>query len=405
MVKLGWHPLSIGDVTLAEGTGGTTNAVFTVTLAGPADLEVRVHYATANGTAAAGSDYTATSGTLTFPAGTTTRTVTVPVTADAVHEADETFHLDLSAPVNADLGDARGTATVLDDDPECAVSVEDAVVSEGTGATTVLGFPARLAAACPLQVSVGWSTANGTAQSPGDYTAASGTVTFAPGATSSVIGVTVVGDATPELDETVVVTLSSPVNAVIGRAQATGTILDDDAVVATVTELGHGVELRQDLATAPGPVADVDLFRIAQSARASYEVVVDGASGDVSPVLLDLVGSDGTTVLQTAQAIGLGPGRSLRWRNLLPGTVANQTIRVRSGGCTTGCGADDVYRIRRWRRRASSRASTTRAPRSPSSCSRTRQARRWREASTSGAAPGRSSAARRSRSALGRRWC
>ncbi len=348
VLKLGWHPLSLGDVTPGEGTGGTASAVFTVTLAGPADVQVRVNYTTVNGTATAGSDYVASSGTLTFPAGTTTRTVSVPLVTDAVHEANESFHLDLSAPVAADLGDARGTATILDDDPECVVSVEDAVVAEGTGASTVLTLPVRLVAACGLEVRVAWSTADGTAHAPGDYTAASGTVTLAPGATSSAIAVTVVGDATPELDETVVVTLSGAVNAIVGTTQATGTILDDDALTATVAELGHGVELRQDLAAAPGPVADVDLFRIAQGGRASYEVVVDAASGDVSPVRLERIGSDGTTVLQSAQPVGLGPGRSLRWRNQLPGTVANQTIRVRGalGGCTTACGADDVYRIR-----------------------------------------------------------
>jgi hypothetical protein len=75
-------------------------------------------------------------------------------------------------------------------------------------------------------------------------------------------------------------------------------------------------------------------------------VVVDAASGDVLPVDLVRLGADHSTVLQSSTVIGAGPSRSLRWQNLTPATVANQLVRVRSGGCTTACGTDDVYRIR-----------------------------------------------------------
>jgi hypothetical protein len=58
------------------------------------------------------------------------------------------------------------------------------------------------------------------------------------------------------------------------------------------------------------------------------------------------IGADGTTVLQDSSAVGRGPNRSLRWRNTTAAEVDDQTIRVRSAGCTTDCGPDDVYRIR-----------------------------------------------------------
>ena len=76
-------------------------------------------------------------------------------------------------------------------------------------------------------------------------------------------------------------------------------------------------------------------------------MVVESASADVQPVQLERLGADNTTVLAASQAVGSGAARSLRWRNTVAGTVASQTIRVRSGGsCSTDCGADDTYRIR-----------------------------------------------------------
>ena len=75
-------------------------------------------------------------------------------------------------------------------------------------------------------------------------------------------------------------------------------------------------------------------------------MVVDGVSGDVQPLVLERLGSDNTTVLETSVGVGTGPSRSLRWTNPLSATVMNEHVRVRSGGCTTTCAAADVYRIR-----------------------------------------------------------
>jgi hypothetical protein len=86
IVKLGWHPVFVSDAAVTEGDAGPTTAVFAVTLLAPADRTVTVNYATANGTATAGSDYVATSGTLTFPPGTVTRTISVTVNGDSAFD-------------------------------------------------------------------------------------------------------------------------------------------------------------------------------------------------------------------------------------------------------------------------------------------------------------------------------
>jgi hypothetical protein len=108
--------LAINNVSQLEGTGGTTNFVFTVTLSTASGLPVTVDFATANGTATAPGDYATQTGTLTFSPGQTTKTITVAVVADAVLEANETFTVVLSNPSNATITTATGTGTIQNDD-------------------------------------------------------------------------------------------------------------------------------------------------------------------------------------------------------------------------------------------------------------------------------------------------
>ena len=127
---------------------------------------------------------------------------------------------------------------------------------------------------------------------------------------------------------------------------------DADAITPLASgpegELAHGSLLRGDLAAVSG-VADRDLFRLRQQPYASYEVVVDAASGDVGAgqgPALDRVAADGSTILQSAQAIGTGPARSLRWMNTSGAVVDVEQVRVQSASCTTDCDAADAYRLR-----------------------------------------------------------
>ncbi|MGW4524013.1 Calx-beta domain-containing protein [Amycolatopsis sp. NPDC004378] len=132
--------LSIDDVTVAEGSGGAqVPATFTVSLlGGPSPNPVSVHYATADGTATTPADYAATSGDVTFAPGETAKPVTVLVNPDTVDEPDETFTVNLSAPVGAGLVDPTGVGTIVDDDRDGAFSCT------GTAAN-VLGITAAVA--------------------------------------------------------------------------------------------------------------------------------------------------------------------------------------------------------------------------------------------------------------------
>ena len=90
--------------------------MFTVTLSAPSGRNVSVNYATIDGTAVAGQDYTATSGTLTIPAGNTSGTIAVAISGDHLPESNETFTLQLSAPVNVTVANGQATGTIVNDD-------------------------------------------------------------------------------------------------------------------------------------------------------------------------------------------------------------------------------------------------------------------------------------------------
>ena len=108
--------LSINDVSATEGNSGTTPANFTVSLSTPAASTIKVNYATQDGSAQAGSDYQAASGTLTFNPGDKTKTIPISVIGDTNVEANETFSVNLSNPAGATLGKAQGTGTIVNDD-------------------------------------------------------------------------------------------------------------------------------------------------------------------------------------------------------------------------------------------------------------------------------------------------
>jgi hypothetical protein len=223
--------LTVLDLSVAEGTGGTTAATFTVALSVPSTREVTVAFATApvGGGATAGSDYVARSGVLTFPAGSNaSQAVTVDVLADAVDEPSEAFSLQLSNAVDAAIGRALARATITDDDDPPSVGVSDVSLTEGNAGNKAFVFTLSLSAPSAFSTRVRYQTADGTAIASSDYTARSGEIVFAAGVTSMTVSIAVLGDTTPEADETFLVNLHTPVNLTIGDAQAVGTILDDE---------------------------------------------------------------------------------------------------------------------------------------------------------------------------------
>lgn len=108
--------LSVQDLAVSEGNSGATAASVTVTLSTPSTSVVTAAWTTADDSATAGSDYTAASGVVTFPAGSASQTVAVSVTGDTLAEANERFFVNLSGPTNATIADGQGVVTILDDE-------------------------------------------------------------------------------------------------------------------------------------------------------------------------------------------------------------------------------------------------------------------------------------------------
>lgn len=132
--------------------------------------------------------------------------------------------------VTEDLaGNTSVTSSVFQVIVQPEVTVDDPRVTERTGTSVTLSFTVRLSSPSSSTVSVSFATSGGTATPTSDFTNASGWVSLAPGATTKTVGVTIIGDALDELDETVLLNLTSATNAIITDAQGVGTIVDDDA--------------------------------------------------------------------------------------------------------------------------------------------------------------------------------
>ena len=227
----------VSALDVLEGAGSTT---FTITLNRFSDTAVTATYRTADGTATAGSDYTATEATVTFPAGTLAADVSVPILDDTDIEPSETFTLSvIDDPRNSNLtylanpigvgehGVGSGTTTILDDDSTPVVSVADTAANENAG---TMEFWVALSRVSATDVTVRYATADGTATAGSDYTAADSIVTIEAGARGAAVSVAILDDGDDtESDETFTLTLSEASGADLAAdgTTATATIIED----------------------------------------------------------------------------------------------------------------------------------------------------------------------------------
>lgn len=257
------------SITASNASESITPAAITVTLSAVSSRTVTVNYATANGTATAGNDYTETTGTLTFNPGVTSQTINVPIINDSVVEPDENFIVTLSTPVNATLGATTiYTYTINNDDNNGVISFSAAAytVSESCRAVTIT---ARRTVSSAGAVSVRYATSNGTAGAGSDYTAKTGTLIWKTGDTANkTFIVSITSDKIDEDKETFTVTLSNPTGgAILGSpSSATVTIMDNDnpptiqfsAASSSGTEAMTPAVITVTLSTASGQTVKVN---------------------------------------------------------------------------------------------------------------------------------------------------
>jgi hypothetical protein len=256
---------SAAEYSVAENG---VKATITVTRSGATSGTAQVSYATSDGTATAGNDYTANSGTLTFGPGETEETFDVLITNDSLDEVDESVTLTLSEPTNgASLGSpAVATLHITDNDapPTVQFSSDSYSVNEATSLATITVL---LSSASGQTVHVDYSSSDGTASAGNDYAAVSDTLEFAPGETSATFTVPILQDALDESGETLNLSLSNFDNLEPGiPLAAVLTIVDNDdpplvqlnAATFAANENGNSVTVVVNLSAPSGQSVTVD---------------------------------------------------------------------------------------------------------------------------------------------------
>ena len=229
--------VSVGDVSVGEGnTPG--QVVVTVTLSRPADAAVTVNWTTVDGTAVAGQDYVAATGTLTIAAGQQSGTLVIGIVGDGVQEPDEYFTVAITGVVGAFIGDGSGRVTVTNDDTTVTVSVgvTDSSASEVGADPATFVVTRDVAIADTLQVRITWS---GTAVRGVDYSvsvtggslSADGrTLTFSAGSSTATLRITPLADTAAEGVESVVLAIDPQAHYAVGNATASAAIQDNTSL-------------------------------------------------------------------------------------------------------------------------------------------------------------------------------
>jgi hypothetical protein len=300
--------LSAPVYVFAENAG---SALITVSRSGGTASGATIDFATSDGTALAGADYTFAGGTLTFGAGETTRTLSVPLTNDALAEGVETVNIQLSNPAGGAVLGARSTAVlrIVDDELALAFSAPNYAGAEGGGSAAIT---VELTGVSTTNVTVGFATSNGTATSGLDYTSATGTLVFPPGGTATGVrtmtfAVPILQDTLAEGSETVNLTLSSPTPAGPGGAQL---VAARSTAVLDVADDDLGGMLEFDVA------AEDPFFRAPESAGTAT-IRVRRTGGAASGVTVDYATADATATAgldytATSGRLTFGAGETVR---------------------------------------------------------------------------------------------
>ncbi len=324
--------ISISPATVTRPTSGPAIESFIVTLANPSNSQAAtVQFATADGTAVAGTDYMTTDGTLTFPAGVTTENITVPVIGSTAYNPSSQFTLNLSNPVNASIGteQATGTITSSNPKPKLAISTPAAVTRPSSGTVNDV-FTVTLTGPTELSTEVNYATANGTtagseAMAGTDYTSTSGQLVFPPGTTSENITVPILGNTTTTGSVSFTLNLKTPTNGTVTTSVGTGTI-----VAATA---GTTADLLITKSDNKGGSSPSTIGNVTPGSQLTYTIVVTNngpntaAGTTVADTMPSGITSDTWTAATSTGATGFTPSSS--------GSIDDTAVSLPSGSSVT----------------------------------------------------------------------
>ena len=298
---------SIEDVSITEGNSGTKTISVTISLSQTSDSVVTVPWSTANGTATAGSDYVAASGTATFNPGETTKVISITISGDTLVEPDETFQVRLGVPSGADLAKGIGTITITNDDappsqPTFSLSATDASAAEAGSNTGTFTITRSANLTGTIVVNLTWG---GSATFNSDYkvTAAGGTlsadrstITMAGGIASATITITPIDDTLVEPTESVTLALAAGSGyGTTSPTSGTVSIADND--------------------TASGPSISIGDITVTEgnNGTSTYQLLVTLSAASSSPISVQYAMADGSATagsdyLATSGTLTFQPG-------------------------------------------------------------------------------------------------
>ena len=339
-------------------------ATVTIILDKPSISGVRVNVTGQNVTAANNTDFRNLQiGTVAFAPGETARTVTFGLLNDALAESAELFDVALTNPVGATLGDARAHVVIAGNDNAAVASptltVANVAASEDKG---YADFLVTLSAPSIGGARVNFSTSAGTAASGTDYGHVSGTLTFIPGEVSKSVRVSLNDDIIAEALENFTFNLSGAVNATIGTASATASIIDNESAApapiaisgTTGNDILQGTQFADTLTGNAGNDtfnagegndsmtggAGNDIYLVENAGDTYTEAAGGGTDLVISYLATHTLGAN-TENLQLAGTATTGIGNSLN--NSITGNGRNNTINGSSGNdILNGAAGSDI---------------------------------------------------------------
>ena len=220
--------LSISDASIEEGHLGLQTMTFELSLSEPSEKPIEVKIATVADTATPDEDFVPQAGSITILEGHTRALLSFEIRGDKAFEKDEQFLVRLEKPQDVELERPHGVGTIVNDDTPPQIAILDAEIKEGDDGSSRLELEVELSEPPHIPVAVEFTAVPQTAQLRIDFAQMAGRLHFPAGRTKRTAKIRVKGDLNVEPDETLLVRLHDPINAVLRRAEAVGTILNDD---------------------------------------------------------------------------------------------------------------------------------------------------------------------------------
>jgi len=291
--------ISIADTSLIESVLTSANMTFTVSASSMSDIDIVVNYSISDGTAIAGSDYVATSGTVTIPAGSTSANFNVVIIGDGIYENSENYNVTLSAGSGFTVSGSDLTAigTIFNIDAAPTISISNVSYAEGDTGTTNMNFTVNVSTVSGAPTIVDYSTSDGTALAGSDYVVTNGTLTIPAGQTSGNFSIVMNGDTLFEAAEYFTVTLTAGSGfAVSGSTLAATANITNDDTAPTISigdaSLNEGNSSTQNMS-----------FTVTASSISGENVVVNytTSAGGTATVASDYLAASGTVTILAGQ--------------------------------------------------------------------------------------------------------